>query len=74
MNKAVSPAAPWGDLESSRGRRCLAAGRLGGRTCPALGPRGQDEEWAGVSHFRSALTPGRVCPSTIVHSAPWAGP
>lgn len=28
MNKAVSPAAPWGDLESSRGRRCLAAGRL----------------------------------------------
>ena len=65
-------------MEEESGQGCEPSSTLGrpgkqqGADCgqqnlPAPAPRGQDEEWAGVSHSRSALTPGRVCPSKTAH-------
>ena len=58
MNKAVSTASHWGDLESSRGRRCLAAGRLW-----EVGPA---RPWVPAAKMKSGL----VCPTSGPRSRP----
>lgn len=58
MDKAVSPAAPWGDLESSRGQRFLAAARLW--------EAGPARPWIPAAKMRSGL----VCPTSGPRSRP----